>query len=270
MQTQQEMPSLLERYELKYHIPESMVEPISEFVSIYCSKDKYSEYSEDGFYDIYSLYLDTPDLLFLRKRTEGAENRFNMRIRVYDCKSCLPCFFEVKQKINNIVRKYRAAVNDPEWAEVLETSIHQLENIKSTKEALNADLFIRLACSYQATPKVLTHYRRKAFISEVDDYARVTFDRNLRYQPEENFNLIPDEFKMNYYDNFTVFDTECSVILELKCYSTQVPIWMIDLIRYFDLTRRSFSKYATSITQVLECFQYDRAERMGTGKTYHW
>jgi len=262
--TQQEIPSLLERYELKYLIPESLITPISDFVSIYCSKDNYGEKTEDGFYDIYSLYFDTPDYLFFRKRMEGAASRFNMRIRTYDDQSGLPCFFEVKQKYNGIVRKYRATVNDSHWPEVLENSIHKLKSFKNDKDALNADLFIRLACSYRALPKVLTHYRRKAYISDVDDYARVTFDMNLRCQPEENFNLIPDRDRMIFYDNSTIFDPECCVILELKCYSTQVPLWMVDLISFFDLQRGSFSKYVYSITQIIQSLQYDRGDRVAT------
>lgn len=262
--SQQEIPSLLERHELKYLIPESLIEPISDFVSVYCSKDKYSEKNKDGLYDIYSLYFDTPEYLFIKRRMEGVENRFNMRIRAYDDHSGLPCFFEVKQKVNGIVRKYRATVHDPQWAETLETSLHRLEDSRSEKETSNANLFTRLICSYQAAPKVLTHYRRKAFISDVDDYARVTFDMNLRYHPEAHFNLIPDEAQMNFYDNTTVFDPECCVILELKCYSTQIPLWMLDLIRHFDLQRGSFSKYVSSMTQVFQTVQYDRGDRIST------
>lgn len=260
--SQQEMPSLLERHELKYLIPRSLVDPISDFVSIYCSKDNYSQDSGDGLYDVYSLYFDSPDYLFLRNRIEGAENRFNMRIRTYDNKSGMPCFFEIKQKRNRIVKKYRAVVRDPLWPHALESSMHQMERFQSEKDALNADLFLRLVCSYQAAPKVLTHYRRKAYISDVDDYARVTFDMNLRYQPEERLNLIPDKARMIAYDNETVFDPDCCVILELKCYSTQVPLWMLDLIRYFDLKQGSFSKYAASINQVFTSFQYDSADRI--------
>ncbi|SLM31696.1 conserved hypothetical protein [Desulfamplus magnetovallimortis] len=92
--SQQEMPSLLERHELKYLIPASLVDPISDFVSIYCSKDNYSDKTEDGLYDVYSLYFDSPDYLFLRNRMEGSENRFNMRIRTYDIQSGLPCFLK--------------------------------------------------------------------------------------------------------------------------------------------------------------------------------
>ncbi|MCG8552007.1 MAG: polyphosphate polymerase domain-containing protein, partial [Desulfobacterales bacterium] len=243
-------------------IPFSLVDDISDFLSVYCSKDKYAENSEDGLYGVYTLYFDSPDYLFLRKRLEGAENRFNMRIRTYNIDSGMPCFFEIKQKQNRIVRKYRAVVHDPMWAKALETSLYPLEGFQSEKDALNADLFIRLLCSYQAAPKVLTHYRRKAFISEVDDYARVTFDIKLRCQSEEQFNLIPDETQMRAYDNETIFDPDCCVILELKCYSTQVPLWMLDLIRCFDLKQRAFSKYAASIHQVFGNVRYDMGDRM--------
>ena len=35
-------PPVLERYELKFVIPDYMIDPISDFVSVYCSLDKYS------------------------------------------------------------------------------------------------------------------------------------------------------------------------------------------------------------------------------------
>jgi hypothetical protein len=41
----------------------------------------------------------------------------------------------------------------------------------------------------------------------------------------------------------TCFDPGCSVILELKCHASTVPFWMLDLVRRFELRRRSFSKY---------------------------
>ena len=65
MRTAQSIESLglLERLELKFHIPETMVEPISNFASIYCSPDKYSRDAEGGVYTVNSLYLDSPNYL---------------------------------------------------------------------------------------------------------------------------------------------------------------------------------------------------------------
>jgi len=96
----------------------------------------------------------------------------------------------------------------------------------------------------------------------VDEYGRVTFDTDLRYQAETGYHLSPDEEKMTPSDDETIFDPGCSVVLELKCYCMHVPLWMIDLIRYFNLTRRSFSKYVTGVKNVLHLFDY-AADRDG-------
>ncbi len=253
-----EMPSLLERYELKFVIPERMVDSISDFASVYCRPDRHSEQSPDGFYSVYSLYFDSPDFLFLRRRQEGAANRFNMRVRTYNKDSGMPCFLEVKQKRDGITRKYRTKVEDENWECILERADR---GYRGVGEKENADLFVRLACSYGASPKVLTSYRRKAWVSVVDDYARVTFDRELRCQPEERCMLIPDSRRMTAYDNSTLFASECSIVLELKCYAAKVPLWMLDLIRYFDLCRCSFSKYVNSMGAIWEQWGYDRGDR---------
>ena len=252
---------LVERYESKFTIPEYLVAPIADFVSVYCLLDEYSEQTEDGYYRVNNLYFDSPNYLFLKKRLDRSDNRFNLRIRSYGDNPGTPCFFEIKQKKVNVVRKYRAAVYGEDWNELFETPGYTLPQNENGNAASNKTLFLQMAYSYNATPKVLTQYRRKAYVSDVDDYARVTFDRDLRYQPEEGYTVIPEEGKMVPLDNETLFDPACSVILELKCYSTEVPLWMIDLIKHFNLRRRSFSKYVTGVSEVLNLFRYDNSYR---------
>ncbi|MBF0450124.1 MAG: polyphosphate polymerase domain-containing protein [Candidatus Magnetomorum sp.] len=244
MASQKEIPNKLERYELKYLIPESWIIPISEFLSIYCSLDEHSEETPDHFYMVYSLYLDSPSLTFLQQRINGAENRFNMRIRTYDIKKCLPCFFEIKQKRSGIIKKYRVKINDPDWPNYL---VRNFPDEMSSQEI--AALFYRLIQSYNASPKVFTQYRRKAYISGIDNYARATFDRDLQSCPQSEFRLSSDPYRMSPYDHERWFPPGANVILELKCYTTHVPLWMIDLIREFNLERTRFSKYVSSLTE---------------------
>jgi len=259
---QKGLPPRLDRYELKFGIPRELTEPISEFASVYCSLDNYSLKSEKGFYRVNNLYLDSPGYLFLRKRMEGAENRFNMRVRSYGDHPTMPYFLEIKQKVGGVVRKYRATVRDEEWYKVyIEPGFESREKDDAPSEIKNRELFERTIFTYNVSPKVLTQYLRKAYISDVDDYARVTFDTDLRFMPESEYNLHPEESEMISCDAETVFPPGCSVILELKCYTSQVPLWMIDLIRYFDLQRMSFSKYMTGIIQVLGLYRYDSGER---------
>ncbi len=252
---------IIDRYEAKFTIPFDMVAPISDFVSIYCYLDKYSEAVNNQFYKVNNLYFDSPNYLFLRNRLDGCDNRFNMRMRSYGDSSTMPYFFEIKQKHCNVIRKYRAKVSNAKWFEMFERSGCEQDFKKDDMGISNLNLFLRLAIAYNAAPKVLTQYTRKAYISDVDDYARVTFDIDLRYQPENNYNLVPDENQMIHLDHPLRFDPDCNVILELKCYPSQVPFWMIDLIKQFNLQRRSFSKYVTGVTEVLQLFHYATDER---------
>ena len=53
---QKVIPPVLARYELKYVIPKELIEPISQFASVYCSLDKYSAVQKDFCYEIYVQY----------------------------------------------------------------------------------------------------------------------------------------------------------------------------------------------------------------------
>jgi hypothetical protein len=267
-------PYRIDRYEAKFVIPVSLIEKIEGFIAPYCSLDKYSTRTVDHYYRVNNLYFDTDSYLFLHRRLSSVENRFNMRIRTYSDETATPCFFEIKQKQVGLVRKHRAIVEDGEWPQQLahcEFSANgnggsgKLNGNSNGFTLSNRDLFVKLALINGATPKVLTQYKRKAYVSDINDYARVTFDRELRYRPEEGYNLIPGRGTMTPLDNSTIFDQDCEVILELKCYSSLVPFWMIDLIRQFHLNRCSFSKYVTGISEVLQLNGYYRDFRLAPG-----
>jgi len=241
---QKEIPNKLERYELKYLIPESWIAPISDYLSIYCSLDHHSKKRQDHFYMVYSLYLDSPSLTFLQQRMHNAENRFNMRIRTYDIQECLPCFLEIKQKKNTVIKKYRAKIDVTDWPDFL---AQKISDHMSSQEIIT--LFYRLLQSYNASPKVFTQYRRKAYVSDIDDYARATFDIDLKACRQSEYKLSSGDQRMSNYDHELTFPPGTNVILELKCFTTKFPLWMIDLIKQFNLERQRFSKYVSSLTE---------------------
>ncbi len=243
-------PLFFDRYELKYLIPFELIEPISQYASQFCRMDPYSERSHDGFYTINNLYLDTPNYQFFERRLQKDANRFNMRIRSYGEDPKPPYFVEVKMKNRNFVKKRRAKVFDENIGEMISSSDFEPSVKGNDKEESNRLKFLRLAYTYNVEPKVFTQYRRKAYLSLMDEYARVTFDRDLRYQFRNEYKFTPDDDRMSHYDNETLFDDGCNIILELKCTSF-VPLWMLDLIKKFNLTRSRFSKYASGVTEVL-------------------
>lgn len=251
-----QLPPVKERYELKYLIPSEMVGPITRFISPYCSMDAFSERAAGHFYPVNSLYFDTLGLEFLKQRLWGKDGRFNMRARAYGKGDAPPYFLEIKHKTGNCVRKYRAMLSNGEWPRILTDPMYRCVDDGRPQQRRNKDLFLRLAATFAVEPKILTSYRRRAFFSTVNDYARVTMDVDLRYRLEEDYNLVGDARSVNY-DNQTIFSTNEQlfgtedfgpgrVILELKCNVGQTPAWMVDLIAGFELKQVGFSKYANS------------------------
>lgn len=244
-------PALLDRFEVKYTIPFSMIDPMVKFILPYCSYDKYSALSPDNFYTINSLYFDTPDYLFLRQRMLKAEKRFNMRIRSYGENPTFPYFLEIKQRIGDIVRKTRARTDDPDFTRYFTADGGIRPPCDDAKTEKHTEMFYRTAFKYNAQPAVLVQYRRLAFFSNIDEYARVTFDRDLHYMPQNIISPIPNNQLMCPCEPPSNSDFSSYVILELKCYTSYVPLWMVDFTRAFNLRKVGFSKYSTCLRPVL-------------------
>ena len=250
------LPPVLLRYELKYIVPRDLIEPICHFIAPYCSMDYHSQLSQDHFYTVNSLYYDTRNYEFLNQRLWGKDTRFNMRVRTYGEGNTLSYYLEIKHKTGSAVKKYRAIADLHEWPNILTDPFYEIDTSDSANEKCNKSLFIRLARSYEIEPKIFTQYRRLAFFSTVDEYARLTMDCNMRYR-EQNQNTffgnpydLQDDYSLINYDNETIYSNEpnsgANVILELKCYIGRVPMWMIDLITHFELTQIGFSKYVNA------------------------
>ncbi|MBN1600735.1 MAG: polyphosphate polymerase domain-containing protein [Chitinispirillaceae bacterium] len=266
-------PQVLERYELKYTIPLDMVEPMCRFIEPYCSLDEYSEKSSDNYYIVNSLYFDTPNLHFFYNKDYECLERFNMRIRSYGESPQPPYFLEIKKKRRDIIKKYRAKIFETDVKKAVEVRWDHLNGGKPRdKNTKNADLFRNLHFTYGAEPKVLVQYKRKAYFSNYDEYARVTFDINLRSMEQtDSYVPLPVESRMYPADYENVFDIGTSVILELKCYTSYVPLWMMDLIRSFNLRQRGFSKYQTCLFRAFEKYGYLTSMNMSTVPgIYEW
>lgn len=239
-------PLNLERYELKYLISPDMVGPISKFVEAYCSMDYYSQIAPDHCYKINSLYLDSPSLYIFRSKETADAFHFNMRVRSYGDGTKGPYFFEIKYKLRDFVRKKRAKVPDENWADILEYG--QIPRGFDPLSVENLEEFLFMKMTYNVGPVILTQYKRKAYLSDVDDYARVTFDMALKYQEVFDWQVCPNEKLMSNYDHPECFEEPGNnVVLELKC-EKKIPMWFIDLIQRFQLNRGNFSKFANSMT----------------------
>lgn len=226
----------LERYELKYRIPLELTGPVCDFVQSYCSLDEYSRRAAENFYTINNLYLDTPAGCTLG----GADDfSFNMRVRNYGESADGPCFAELKYKVRSFVKKKRFLLDSDNWAEILQGGAWPLEHGVSLK---NLEDFLFMARTYEARPVLLSRHSRKAFVSNLGDGARVTVDRDLQVQEMNQWALKGSGEWQRPAD-------ETDILLELKWEKT-IPLWMIELIRRFDLASTDFSKFACSLSHL--------------------
>lgn len=240
-------PLMLQRFELKFLIPNQLLKPIQDYAEAYCVADPYAD--ENGWYTINTLYLDSPKNTFIKRRMNGDDTRYNLRLRSYGDKPIPPYFAEIKYKQNGVVKKFRSKLTQQQWEYDFARDDGILFGPESLNHSENYLHFQRLAIMHNVEPKVFTQYKRKALISVVDDYARITFDHDLKCHPTEKYILSPDDKMLFHYDNSTLFPDGADTILELKC-TTSVPLWMIDLIKYFDLSRSSFSKFSNSFLEI--------------------
>ncbi|NLH47109.1 MAG: polyphosphate polymerase domain-containing protein [Myxococcales bacterium] len=236
---------VISRYENKYLIRETMARAIADYLRGICVPDKHA--GADGRYMVNNLYFDTPDLRFYHDTRNKRYTRFKPRVRYYGPRPTDFLWIELKHKVKNVTWKKRRRIAVADWPEFLHDG--------SCRPPANpawitlADSFEDAVCRFGAHPVVQVQYIREPYVSELDDYCRITFDRCLTFRSVRgSYELVANE-NLTYFDN-TVDTAFCScespVILEIKT-ETNVPIWVLRLIRRFELIQRGFSKYCNAI-----------------------
>ena len=239
--------SRFERLECKYLIDERKVEQVRKHLEPYCQPDRYNvRNAESGRlsgYPVSSLYLDSPGLAFHEAKQRGDPDRLKLRIRTYENSDS--AVLELKRRVSDVVEKTRARV-DPR--QVKEVALGRVVPLDADQEMqLFLGRYARIAMQYCVGPSLQLRYQREAYSSSVDQYARVTFDRQIVAQRTDDWSLEPD------LDHWCLFDdwwrpgfSGKPVLLELKCHAS-MPGWMIELAKKNDLERVSFSKYSVGI-----------------------
>lgn len=228
------------RYELKYHITESMAAAIARYVSAFLQVDRYCKLHRSGDYPIVSLYLDSEDMQLCRESLGGHKNRVKLRIRSYTDEPEYPRFFEIKRRLNTIIMKGRTRVMDRDVPALIAGLPLPPQKFKADVETINQfQLYIN---SIRARPVVLVRYMRQAFEGDSSNRVRVTFDRELAYRTTRRpeVRLGGSGWQRNPF-NIN------GVILEIK-FTGHFPMWLSEMAKYFNLRQRSISKYASSIT----------------------
>lgn len=238
----------LDRHEAKYIIPKSLVPRIREFIRPFCDPDPHTKGDPPG-YVITTLQLDAPNLALHHAKENEALSRFKLRVRTYGEPGDNPVFLEVKRKIRGTIIKSRTSIPPEAWGEDLIRNAKTDLIFKSMKEEEGFLEFKRLTLEIGARPVILLRYTRESYFGTIDHYARVTFDRNLLYQPTSSWDSWGRNRRWRQMDSSLAQNKMypfSGVVLELKTLS-DVPQWMIDLVMEFELVRTGNCKYSTAI-----------------------
>lgn len=243
----------IRRYELKYLIDEELAERIRDDISGICRLDPHVAIGENT-YLVNNLYFDTIDLRFYYDTKFHKLPRFKARARFYGEQFTDHIWTELKYKQGNVVWKIREKLTKDEWQ-----NYFTMQMFRDFQQEIQAGLgdFRDTVYWFDAKPTISVRYRREPYVSLLDNYARITFDRQLSYRyPVESLELAFEESDLIYYDDPATTRADISgVILEIKV-ETLLPHWVVNLIRKFNLVQRPFSKYCYSIDHVLEYRNY--------------
>jgi len=221
-----------QRFEAKYRINPVQAMAIREMIRPYMSPDAHGRE-----YPVTSIYLDSPDLALYWSSARGEERRRKLRIRTY-AGGGDHCFFEVKHRFNQIVKKDRAVARRDAVEGVLGGSMILPEILKNPdRDRENLHEFQDLAAYYRARPKVVVRYLREAYVARMEEPLRITFDSGLVCLPSRRFD--PDGWDASPE---WLEIPGSPMVLEVK-FTDTFPGWVTDMIRELNLLRESFSKY---------------------------
>lgn len=246
----------LQRFELKYIIPESIALQVRQFVAAYLELDEFGATMPNLSYPVHSLYIDSDSLYTYWATINGDKNRYKLRLRYYNERPDSPVFFEIKSRTNNTISKKRGGVRRQSVGAILSGQLPTPADMlsKEPKQFFAIQHFCDLMMKIGARPKSHVFYMREAWISAHDNSVRVTLDRDVQCEPDPAAQLLT-----TMVDPVRPFGE--SVILELK-FTTRFPDWFKELVRCFGLMQCGAAKYAEGVAlmgeqRVRQSFAFD-------------
>ncbi|MCA9565630.1 MAG: polyphosphate polymerase domain-containing protein [Myxococcales bacterium] len=233
-----------ERHEAKYLVPSGDIPALIRAASPFCSADSYN--SGDEGYPVHSLYLDSPSRFLNRAALRDDPDRVKLRVRSYGPTG--PVRLEIKRKTGGIILKARAKVP----SQYLEDAAHgwYVDDAHSPAERDALELFAQYVNRVGLEPTLLVRYRRLAFVSTVNDYARITIDSHLEYSPTSDWSLsnpYPWQPLIRRNSDATKLSGDYALV-EIKC-EQRIPFWLTEIVSRFEMNRTPFSKYSLSVAQ---------------------
>lgn len=190
--------------------------------------EKDSHVSAKGFYQIRSLYFDSPSDKALLEKSSGISEREKFRIRIYDQDHSF-IRLEKKVKRGGLGYKVSAPLTEEETKRIIAGDYAWM---RESKEGLVVELYAKMK-TQGLRPKTIVDYTREPFVCSAGN-VRITLDYDIRTGLWGTDLLDPDLP--------TIPANPGTVILEVK-YDNFLPDTIRDIIQLLHRRESAFSKY---------------------------
>ncbi len=163
------------RHELKYRLTAADALALRERLPRVMQYDPFNAVNQ-GKYEIYSLYYDTPHEKALREKQSGVADREKFRLRYYGENDGV-IHLEKKFKQEGLTGKIQGSMTREQCLELLKGPGHDGFMIESPYPVLR-EMYVKMRTQLLA-PRTLVAYSRQAFVFGPGN-VRVTFDYNIR------------------------------------------------------------------------------------------
>lgn len=226
-----------QRFEAKYLISDVDAMAIRDHIWPYVDPDIHGQE-----YPVTSVYLDSPDLNMYHSSATGEQNRQKLRVRTYARGGSDVCYFEVKRRMNQIVKKERSVVHSESARALLRGEpIRPSMLVDPGRDLRNLYAFCDIRQALQATPRTVVRYLREAYVGKMEEPVRITFDRRLTCLPSDRFDPVGWNASTGWLEA-----PGSPIVLEVK-FTDAFPAWVEDMIRWLNLMRDSFAKYVVCV-----------------------
>ena len=235
-----------QRFEFKYLLNWREFYEIRDRLKPFVSLDGYAKTSKSGFYEVASLYFDSPKFYYYYEKIDGVRNRKKIRLRAYkvDDKPVGYTFFEIKRKNDAVILKDRFLLDRDDYeifiktGSFYKTKIYKEDNAKKIIQEYDIERFRRAL-----EPKILVNYAREPYLGKYNKNFRVTFDYNI--EASESKRLIGAECETNVLKD--------KLIMEIK-FNGRLPYYIREIIEKYNLERSAYSKYCRAAES---CYVFD-------------
>lgn len=227
-----------QRFEFKYYLPQSTADKLIPALMRHMDWDPYIKSAGLDYYQVNSLYFDSPDYGCFWDKESGISYRKKLRFRFYgDWQAADPVFLEIKRKRDALVIKDRVSFRREDLkTRSLNTLLFALAGAGGDDQFLRELVWFKNRNNLE--PKLFVAYRRKALVGKADNRFRVTFDYAISAQKCEELGALDPADLEEVYSG--------GVVLELK-YNNVLPFWFQEIIQQYQLQVLAYSKYCNAL-----------------------